>query len=62
MANSIKINVKNTHSRFVALALNSSGKVLAEGLTPKSVTEKAKKTGKDFSLMYVPQSGQTHIY
>ena len=62
MSNSIKIKVKDSKSKFIALDTNDKSKVIAEGLTVKSVNKKAKKTGKDFFLMFVPKSGQTHIF
>lgn len=62
MASSIKLNVKNSNSRFAAIDLNNWKSVIAEGTTVKSVEEKAGKSGKKYFTMFVPKKGKTYIF
>jgi hypothetical protein len=56
------IKPKNPDSRWVALDLFDDDKIIAEGIDPSDVTEKAKITGKQFMLMFVPNQGETYIF
>ena len=62
MSNSIAIYPKSIRTKFVALDTNNKRNIIAEGTTVKSVVHKAQKTGKDFSIMYVPKAGQKYIF
>ena len=55
------IKPKDPKSKWVALAIFENDKIIAEGIEPDDVIEKAKKTGKEFSLMFVPKKGTTYI-
>jgi hypothetical protein len=54
----ISIKTQNKNSRFVALNVQKLGEVVAEGRFVKSVIKKAEKSGKQFSMMYVPPKGK----
>lgn len=62
MTKRVKIRVRSSHSRFVALDVNRKSCVIAEGRTAKSVSQKAEKSGKAFSLMYIPSPSKTYIF
>ena len=53
---------KDKDSRWVALDMFDGDKIIAEGKEPGEVTEKAKKTDKQFMLMFVPKQGETYIF
>jgi phage/plasmid primase-like uncharacterized protein len=61
ISQAICIKTKNKNSRFVALSVQKLGKVIAEGRSVKSVIKKAEKSGKQFSMMYIPPKGK-NIY
>ncbi|MGQ0829420.1 MAG: DUF5678 domain-containing protein [Bacteroidota bacterium] len=56
------ITPKNANSRWVAIDIIDSDTIIAEGKSPEEVSEKAKKTGKQFMLMFVPKQGETYIF
>ena len=58
----VRIRVASPHSRFVALDIKRKNRVIAEGRTAESVCRKAQKSGKAFSVMYLPVPGKTYIY
>jgi hypothetical protein len=62
MKDAIKIKMRNVRSRFVALDLRDRTKVVAEGRTAEAVAKKAEKTGKPFSMLFVPAKGKRHIF
>ena len=62
MSHAIHVKAKSPYSRFVAIDVQKSGFAIAEGRTAKSVIEKAEKSGKSFSLMYVPPKGKKLVF
>jgi hypothetical protein len=62
MQRTISFAVKNRASRYVALDLKEKSRVIAEGRTAVSVAEKARKTGRAFSMMFIPAQGKTYVY
>lgn len=62
MSQGITIKMKNIRSRFVALDVTDKSRVVAEGNTALSVAKKAKKTGKPFTMMFVPAAGTRYIF
>ena len=62
MKKAIKLASKKTSSRYIALDLSNQNKILAEGTKPDTVAKQAGKTGRPFSIMYVPKPGKTYIY
>lgn len=57
----IQIRPRSKRSRFVAIDLIDRRTVIAEGVTAKSVAKKAEKTGKQFSMMFVPRRDATYV-
>ena len=57
MSNAIKIRPKHPRTKFVALDLYDPSKIIAEGTTPEVVVKRARKTGKEFSIMFIPKPG-----
>jgi len=55
------IKTKSPDSMWVALDNSNSNVIITEGKTPDAVTNAAIKTGKEFTLMFVPKSGVTYI-
>jgi hypothetical protein len=62
MTRQIKIKTRSTHSQYVALDAQRKSTVLAEGRKLQSVVAKAEKTGRSFSLAYIPAPGKTFIF
>ena len=62
MRKSINISVRSGTSRYVALDLKDKAKVIAEGRTAVTVAEKARKTGKPFSMLFLPEEGKAYVY
>ncbi|MFZ4396201.1 MAG: hypothetical protein ACOYOU_11315 [Kiritimatiellia bacterium] len=62
MKHAIKIAACNPRSRFVALDSKNKAQIIAEGGTADSVARKAARTGKAFSMMFVPVSGKTYVF
>lgn len=62
MLRSINIAVRSGTSRYVALDLTDKAKVIAEGRTALAVARKARKTGRSFSMMFLPERGKTYVY
>ena len=62
MRNSIKLNIKNSNSKFSAINLSDWESVIAEGTTVKSVEKKDGKSGKEYFTMFVPKRGKTYIF
>ena len=56
----ITITPKNPDSRWVTL--DDDNKIISEGKTPGETIELAKKTGKTYKLMFVPEQGNTYIF
>jgi hypothetical protein len=57
----ISITPQKATSRYVALDLFNSSKIIAEGTTMASTIKKAKALGQEFSIMFVPKPNQTYI-
>ncbi len=57
-----EIKVSNPENRWVALDIIDSNVVISEGKSPEEVAQLAKKTGKEFILMFVPKKGETYIF
>ena len=55
------IRPKSKRTRFVALDPKDPETIIAEGTTVKSVMRKARKTGKDFSMMFIPRGDRDYI-
>lgn len=62
MTYAIHIKTKSDKSRFVAIDRYKTGEVIAEGRTGKSVIAKAEKSGRKYSMMYIPPKGQKCIF
>lgn len=62
MRNLIKLNIKNSGSKFAAIDLNDWKSVIAEGITVESVKKKAGKSGREYFTMFVPKKGKTYIF
>ena len=62
MPSSIKIKPKGTSTRYVALDATKKSKILAEGRSVEAVKRRADRTGKAYSMMYIPPKGNTYIY
>ncbi|TFH12763.1 MAG: hypothetical protein E4H02_12830 [Lentisphaerales bacterium] len=62
MQKTVNISVRNKNSRYVALDLRKQNEVIAEGRTAASVADKARKTGRQFSMMFVPKRGKTYVF
>lgn len=56
----ITITPKNPESRWVTL--DEDNNIISEGKTPEEAIEAAKKTGKPFTVMFVPLEGNTYIF
>jgi len=56
----ITITPKSTESRWVTL--DQDNNIISEGKTPGDAIEEAKKTGKAFTVMFVPLEGNTYIF
>lgn len=54
------ISPKSPDTRWVAL--DEKNNIISEGKTPGEAIEKAKNTGKEFTLMFVPLKGNTYIF
>ena len=62
MQKTVNISVRSAGSRYVALDLKKQNKVIAEGKTATAVAEEARKTGRPFSMMFIPQRGKTYVF
>lgn len=62
MSAAIQIKPTKPRSRYVALDLKHRSRILAEGTTVAAVVKRAEKTGKEYSMMYLPPKGKTFIY
>lgn len=62
MQKTVNISVRNKSSRYVALDLGKQDKVIAEGKTAEAVADKARRTGRPFSMMFVPERGKTYVF
>lgn len=62
MQNTVNISVRSAKSRYVALDLKQQNKVIAEGRTAIAVADKARKTGRPFSMMFIPEHGKTYVF
>ena len=56
----ITITPKNPETRWVTL--DDDNNIISEGKTPDEAIEAAKKTGKSFTVMFVPVEGNTYIF
>jgi len=54
--------MKSRRSRYVALDKADKRNVIAEGISASAVAAKAKRSGKHFSLLFVPPRGHTCVY
>ena len=62
MQKTVNISVRSAKSRYVALDLKRQNKVIAEGKTAETVADKARKTGRLFSMMFIPERGRTYVF
>ena len=56
-----KIFGKKDNSKWVAIDI-SKDETIAEGKNPEDVHEEAKKSGKKFALMFMPDPDSTYIF
>ena len=56
----VTITPKNPDTRWVAL--DEHNNIISEGKTPDEAIEKAKKTDKSYTLMFVPLKGNAYIF
>lgn len=56
-----EIKPKSTRSRWAAIWIEDGVTILAEGVKPETVIRKAKKTGKEYSMMFLPDPNTTYI-
>ena len=61
MSKAVQIKVRDSHARYVALSTDRAHRVIVEGRTAKSVARKARETGQNFSMMFLPKKGHTYI-
>ena len=57
----IEIKPKSTRSRWVALAMDAKHTILSEGVKPEGVISKAERTGKKFTIQFIPDPNSTYI-
>jgi hypothetical protein len=62
MQKTVNIFVRYKSSRYVALDLRKQDEVIAEGRTATAVADKARKTGRAFSMMFIPERGKTYVF
>jgi hypothetical protein len=62
MQKTVNISVRHKSSRYVALDLRKQSEVIAEGRTALAVAAKARKTGRSFSMMFIPERGKTYVF
>ena len=62
MRKTVNISVRSAASRYVALDLKKQDEVIAEGRTAIGVAGKARKTGRLFSMMFIPVRGKTYVF
>ena len=62
MTQAVCIKAQRRTSRFVALDSYKKGNVVAEGKTVEDVLERARKSGKHFSMMYIPSRDKKYIF
>ncbi len=56
----ITITPKNPDSKWVAI--DSDNKIIAEGIEAGEVIEKAKESKVEFTLLFIPQKGNTYLF
>lgn len=57
----VAIKPRKASSRYVAIDLQSRSKIIAEGTTARATVNKAEKTGKAYSMMFLPKKNATYI-
>jgi hypothetical protein len=57
----IEIKTKSSRSRWVALSMDKKHTILSEGVKPEVVIKKAIKTGKEFTVEFVPDPNSCYI-
>lgn len=62
MVKTVTVSVHKKSSRYVALDLKVPGKVIAEGRVAAAVAESARKTGRLFSMMFIPEGDKTYVF
>lgn len=62
MKKTVNIAIRNKSSRYVALDLCRQDKVIAEGKTATAVADRARRTGRPFSIMFVPERDKTYVF
>ncbi len=58
----IKVKPTNPDSRWVALDIKEKDRIIAEGKEPADAINSANKTGKEYSLLFIPKKGDTYIF
>ena len=56
----ITITPQNPETRWVAI--DKDNNIISEGKTAGDAIKDAKKTGKEFTLMFIPLKGNTYIF
>jgi translation initiation factor IF-3 len=62
MQKTVSISVRSRGSRYVALNLKKQDRATAEGRTVAVVADKARMTGRPFSMMLIPERGKTYVF
>ncbi|MEM6816962.1 MAG: hypothetical protein AAF600_21655 [Bacteroidota bacterium] len=60
MTPTLEIKPKSVRSRWVALSLDTN-EIIAEGVKPETVAEKAEKSGVPYIMQFVPDPKSTYI-
>lgn len=62
MAHAVKVRVKSSRSRYVALDAGDKRKVLVEGKTLREVADRAGQLHQAYTILYVPEAGRTYVF
>ncbi len=61
-SNTITIEPKNPKSKWAALEMDNPNNIISEGIKPKSVFNEAEKSGKKFTMIFVPDPNTKYIF
>jgi len=62
MPKTIHVRTHYRNSRFIAIDRADHGRVIAEGRTVMAVHKMAEKTGKAFTMAFVPPKGKKYVF
>jgi len=57
-----KVQSRFRGSRFIAVDRADKGRIVAEGRSAQKVAMKAERTGKPFTMAFVPPAGKKYSY